>query len=211
MKNSTRSKLAALLVFGVLGPVPKALTALAQEISSAAPVPAKVDAEETMVRSDYVIGVEDVLGVLVWREPEMSGDVTVRPDGMITLPLVGDLKAEGLTPGELAQKIEAGAAEYFTEPNVTVVVRAIMSRKAFITGEINAPGAYALGGPLTVVQLISLAGGLTEFAKESEISIMRVAEDGRTRVIRFNYKWIRQGKRLEHNILLKPGDTVVVP
>ena len=141
----------------------------------------------------------------------MSGDVTVRSDGMITLPLVGDLKAAGMSPEALAAQVETLTAVYLTEPNVTVIVRQINSRKAFITGEVAAPGAYSLSGPVTVVQLIALAGGLTEFADQEGISIMRTEDDGRTKAIRFNYEWIRQGKRLEQNILLKPGDTVVVP
>ena len=160
---------------------------------------------------DFVVGAEDVLGILVWREPEISGDVTVRSDGMITLPLIGDLYAAGHTPEELADKVEALAGAYLNDPNVTVVVRQINSRKVFITGEVAAPGAYPLGGPLTVVQLISLAGGVNEFADEQKINIMRVGDDGHSRVVRFNYKWIREGKRLDQNILLKPGDTVVVP
>ena len=161
--------------------------------------------------ADYVVGPEDVLGVLVWREPDMSGDVTVRSDGMITLPLVGDLQAAGHSPEALAGQIETLSAEYLAEPNVTVIVRQILSRKAFITGEVNAPGVYPLSGPLTVVQLIALAGGLTEFADEQKIGIMRTDDTGQTTAIRFNYKWIREGRNLEQNILLKPGDTVVVP
>jgi polysaccharide export outer membrane protein len=124
---------------------------------------------------------------------------------------VGDLKAAGHRPEALAGQIETLSAEYLTEPNVTVIVRQILSRKAFITGEVNAPGVYPLSGPLTVMQLIALAGGLTEFADEQKIGIMRTDEAGQTTAIRFNYKWIREGRNLEQNILLKPGDTVVVP
>ena len=168
------------------------------------------DAEQRLP-ADYVIGAEDVLGVLVWREQEMSGDVTVRSDGMITVPLVGDLVAAGLTPEELAGQLETVSAEYLTDPNVTVVVRQINSRKAFITGEVTSPGAYSLSGPLTVTQLIAMAGGLLEWADEQNIRIVRVSEQGRTEAITFNYEWITEGRRLEQNILLRPGDTVVVP
>ena len=161
--------------------------------------------------SDYVIGAEDVLGVLVWREDQMSGDVTVRSDGMIAVPLVGDLLAAGLRPKELAQKIETLAAVYLNDPNVTVVAREIHSRKAFITGEVARPGAYSLSGPLTVVQLIALAGGFAEWADRDNITIMRSDEEGRTQLIEFNYEWIEDGKGLEQKIRLKPGDTVVVP
>lgn len=160
------------------------------------------------VPPDFVIGPEDVLGVLFWREPEISGDVTVRPDGMITLPLVGDIKAAGRRPEALRDEIQLAAAKYLTEPNATVLMRQINSRKVYITGEIKAPGHYPLTAPRTVMQLIALAGGPTEFAKKEEISILR---EGRTQAFKFNYKEIEKGKKLEQNIQLQPGDTVIVP
>jgi polysaccharide biosynthesis/export protein len=162
------------------------------------------------VPNDYVIGPEDVLGVVFWREAEMSGDVAVRPDGVITLPLIGELKAAGLTPNTLRAAIQTAAAKYLSEPNVSVVVRQLNSRKVFVTGEVMMPGAFPLTGPRTVMQLIALAGGLTEYAKSSEISIMR-DENGRTRHFKFNYKDVAKGKRLEQNIQLRPNDTIVVP
>ena len=158
----------------------------------------------------YTIGLGDVLGVLFWRDPEMTGDVTVRPDGMITLPLIGDLQAVGLTPQGLGDKIQQAASKYFDDVTVTLIVRQINSRQVFITGMVAVPGAYPLTGPRTVVQLIALAGGLLEYADETKILIIRV-EQGRTRPVKFNYKWITEGKRLDQNILLEPGDTVVVP
>lgn len=163
-----------------------------------------------VVPSDYVIGAEDVLGVLFWREADMSGDVAVRPDGMITLPLVGDVKAAGLTPIALRETIQEAAAKYLADPNVTVVVRQLNSRKVFITGQVGTPGAFPLTGPRTVMQLIALAGGLTEYADGEHITIMR-QEAGKTRSFRFNYKDVSKGKKLEQNIQLLPGDTVVVP
>ncbi len=216
MTQSLRFVLTAFLMLGVCGLHGSSLTpaqgvALAQAVFNEDPAAPDASGEEANQPSDYVIGAEDILGILVWREAEMSGDVTVRSDGMITLPLVGDLPAAGLSPEELARKIEALSSVYLTEPNVTVVARQINSRKAFITGEVNAPGVYSLSGPLTVVQLIALAGGLSEWADEKNISVMRVGDDGRTTAIKFNYEWIRKGKRLDQNILLKPGDTVVVP
>jgi len=158
----------------------------------------------------YVIGPEDVLGILFWRDQEMSGDVTVRPDGMITLPLMGDMKAAGLTPDALKQQIQQAAAKYINDANVTIVVRQINSRKVFITGQVTTPGAYPLTGPRTVMQLIALAGGLTEYADAKNISIMR-EEQGRTRSFKFNYKDVSKGRNLQQNIVLQPGDTVVVP
>jgi polysaccharide export outer membrane protein len=160
--------------------------------------------------SDYVIGAEDVLGILFWREQEMSGDATVRPDGMITLPLVGDVRAAGYRPDELKSILQKATAKYLTEPNVTVIVRTINSRKVFITGEVTKPGAYQLSGPQTVMQLIAMAGGLTEYADANAITVMRT-ENGRQRSFPFRYKDVAKGKALAQNIQLLPGDTVVVP
>ncbi len=208
----------ALLVIVGIGPVSLGAVSAQDDTSEkpSAPVPVasdeqKPDEQEADLPSDYVVGPEDVLGILVWREPDMSGDVAVRSDGMITLPLVGDLRATGHTPEELADKVETVISQYLTEPNVTVIVRQINSRRVFITGEVAGPGVYPLGGPLNVMQLIALAGGLSEFADKGGINIMRTDEQGQTRLIKFNYDWVRDGRRLDQNILLKPGDTVVVP
>jgi polysaccharide export outer membrane protein len=162
------------------------------------------------VEAGFVIGPEDVLGVLFWREADFSGDVTVRSDGRVTLPLIGDVTAAGVTPSALRDQIQTAAAKYLTDPNVTVVVRQINSRKVFITGEVARPGAYPLTGPRTVMQLISLAGGVTEFAKSNSIQVLR-QEQGRTSAFSFNYKDIAQGRNVQQNILLQPGDTIVVP
>ena len=162
------------------------------------------------VEAGFTIGPEDVLGVIVWREPDVSSDVTVRPDGMITLPLVRDVKAAGLTPQELTDRVQTSLREFITDASVTIVVRQMNSRKVFITGEVAKPGAYALASPMTVMQLIAVAGGLTEFAEGKSISVMRV-EGGRTKTFPFDYKNVANGKKPAQNIALKPGDTVVVP
>lgn len=158
------------------------------------------------VAPDFVIGPEDVLGILFWRDADMSGDVAVRPDGRITLPLLGDLQAAGLSPDALRDQILKAASKYLTDANVTVVMRQINSRKVFITGEVAMPGTFPLTGPRTVMQLIALAGGLSEFAKGEEISVIRGQQ-----AFKFNYKDVSKGKKLEQNILLQPNDTVVVP
>lgn len=159
---------------------------------------------------DYVIGPDDVLQVLFWREKENSAEVVVRPDGMISLPMLNDIKAGGLTPEELRLKVVAEAKRFIVEPEVSVVVKTINSRRVFITGQVGKPGAYALGAPTTVLQLIALAGGLGDFAKQTKISVMRV-ENGKPVSYKFNYKEVTNGKNLKQNILLKPGDTVIVP
>jgi polysaccharide export outer membrane protein len=171
---------------------------------------AQPDARGIAVPEDYVVGHEDVIGVLFWREAEMSGDVTVRPDGMITLPLIGDIKAVGLKPGDLRDQVQKAASRFLADANVSVVVRQINSRKVFITGQVAQPGAFPLTGPRTVLQLISLAGGLTEYARGQNITIMR-DEAGRMRVLKFNYKEVSRGRMLDQNVQLQPGDTVVVP
>jgi polysaccharide export outer membrane protein len=171
--------------------------------ASRAPVTAPASAE-------FLIGAEDVLGVLFWREKDISGDVTVRPDGIITLPLLGDIRAAGKTPTGLAMEIQTLAARYLNEPSVTVVVRQINSRKVYITGEVNAPGAYPLTGPRTVMQAIALAGGVLEYARVDEITILREVQ-GKTQAFRFNYSDVSKGRKLDLNIELQPGDTIVVP
>jgi polysaccharide biosynthesis/export protein len=158
----------------------------------------------------YVIGPRDVLSVIFWRDKDMSADVSVRPDGMISLPLINEVRAEGLTPDQLRDQVVQRAARYVADPTVSVVVREINSRLVFITGEVNKPGAYPLMAPTSVMQLISLAGGLREYAKTKDIVILR-SEAGKQTAIEFNYKDVVNRKRLTQNIFLKPGDTVIVP
>jgi polysaccharide export outer membrane protein len=166
---------------------------------------------EIAVPSDYVIGPEDVLGVLFWREPELSGDVTVRPDGKITLSLIGDVVATGLTPEALRDQLQKAGSRFLADANVTVIVRQINSRKVFITGQVAEPGAFPLGAPRNVLQLIALAGGLLEFAEGDKITIIRNDHGGRTVTLKFNYDDVSKGKNLAQNVQLRPGDTVVVP
>lgn len=190
-----------------------ALLALPVSAMPAAPVPAAVAAaapQGVATAPGFTIGPEDVLGILVWRDAEVSGDVTVRADGMITLPLIRDVQAAGLTPSELADRIQTLLREYITDASVTVAVRQMNSRKVFITGEVAKPGAYPLASPTTVMQLIALAGGLTEFAEANEISVMRTDGD-KTTTMKFAYKDVARGRKAEQNIVLRPGDTVVVP
>jgi polysaccharide export outer membrane protein len=159
----------------------------------------------------YVIGPDDVLGIVFWREKDLSADVVVRPDGIITLPLLEDIKVTGMTPAELKQKITVEAGKLVTSPSVTVIVKQINSRKVFITGHVARPGSYPLTAPMTVVQLIALAGGLLEFADRSKIRVMRVDSKLGPETHRVNYKRLANGEDLKQNIDLKPGDTVIVP
>jgi len=158
----------------------------------------------------YVIGPDDVLGIVFWREKDLSTDVIVRPDGMITLPLLEDIPVTGLTPSELRQKVMAEASKLVQDANVTVIVKQINSRKVFITGHVAKPGSYALTAPMTVVQLIALAGGLLEFAERTKIRVMRADKLGPIAHL-VNYKQLSKGEDLKQNIELRPGDTVIVP
>lgn len=160
--------------------------------------------------TDYVIGPEDVLTVQFWRDKDMSAEVAVRPDGIITLPLLNEVRAAGLTPEQLREELRKAAAKYVEDPNVTVTVKAINSRRVFITGNVGKVGAYPLATQTTVLQLITMAGGLLEFAKAKEIVILRTEGAGQ-QVFKFNYNDVKKGKNLKQNIELKPGDTVIVP
>ena len=187
-----------------------ASSAAAQPSPSVAPPPGAAKTAETSVPSDYVIGAEDIVGVVFWRDADMSADVTVRPDGMITLPLLGDLRAGGLTPDGLRDAVKKEASKIMEDPNVTIVIKTINSRKVFISGQVTTAGAYPLASPRTVLQLIALAGGLTEYADAKNIRIIRT-EQGRTTSLKFNYKEVSRGINLDQNIQLKPGDSVIVP
>jgi len=160
--------------------------------------------------TDYVIGPDDVLGIVFWRDADMSGDVTVRPDGNITLPLVGDIKAAGLRPEELKDAVKKASIKFISDPNVTVVVRQINSRNVFVTGNVARPGAYPVSGQMRILQLLAVAGGLTEFADQKKITVTRTTGD-KVEMLKFNYKDVASGKKPEQNVVLKPGDTVVVP
>jgi polysaccharide export outer membrane protein len=159
---------------------------------------------------DYVIGPADVLSIVFWRDKDMSGDVMVRPDGKISLPVLNEVQAAGYTPEQLRAKLMEAAGKFLEEPNATVVVKEIRSRNVFITGNVAKPATYPLNGEMTVLQLIAVAGGLQEYADSKNIVVIRT-EGGRQQYHKFNYKDVVTQKRVGQNIVLKPGDTVVVP
>lgn len=158
---------------------------------------------------DYVIGPEDLLTVIFWRDRELSGDVVVRPDGKISLPLLNDIQAAGLTPEQLKGTLEESAAKYIEEPNATVIVREVRSRKVYVVGEVANPGTVVLMSDMNVLQLIAAVGGLLEHADRKNITIVREV-NGREQRFRFNYNDVTKGRKLEQNIQLQPGDMVVV-
>ena len=175
---------------------------------TATPAPAAAAGVE--LPPEYTIGSDDVLSIVFWRDKELTADVTVRPDGKISLPLLNDVQATGFTPAQLKDRIVEESKKYVEDPNVTVVVKQINSRRVFITGEVKKPGPYALTAPTTVLQMLSIAGGLGDFAKSEEIMVVR-PENGKQISYKFNYKEVIKGKKLAQNIELKPGDTIVIP
>lgn len=163
-----------------------------------------------VVPADFVFGPDDVVSVLFWRDKDMSADVTVRPDGRISLPLINDIQAAGLTPEQLRRAITDASAKYLDDPTVTVIVKAINSRRVFITGQVTKPGEYSLTAPTTVLQLVAMSGGVLEYADAGHIVVMRTT-GGRSESFPFNYNDVIRRKNLQQNIELRPGDTVVVP
>ena len=176
----------------------------------AAPQPAVIRPPDVVMPRNYVIGPDDVLGIVYWRDKEMSTDARVRPDGRIALPLINEVHAAGLTPEELQKKITEESKKYMEDASITIVVKEINSLKVFITGQVGKPGTYPLTSVTTVIQLIALAGGLNEYANAKNIMIMRKAGEKQVS-LKFNYREVASGKKLEQNVELKPGDTVVVP
>src|SRR5579864_7900996 len=185
------------------GPVPApAKTDVSKPVTTTTPdgVGAAVDPRT------YVIGAEDVLSVKVWREPDFSAPYGVRPDGKITIPLVGDLQAAGLTPQRLSEQLEQALSEYINKPDVTVTVQQVNSKKFFLTGEVYRPGEYPLVTPTRIFDALSNAGGFRDFATKKKIILIRGNE-----IYRFNYQDVLKGRNLWQNIFLENGDTVVVP
>jgi polysaccharide biosynthesis/export protein len=159
----------------------------------------------------YQVGATDVLAINVWKEPDVSRTVTVRSDGKISLPLVGELQANGLTPRQLEQEITKKLSNYISDPEVTVIVQESKSQRVNIMGQVAKPGSYFLTNSMTVLDAIAMAGGFRDFAKQKSIYVLRQGPNGTQTKLPFNYKDVIKGKNLAQNIKLEPGDTVVVP
>jgi polysaccharide export outer membrane protein len=167
-------------------------------------------AKPATVDPNYVIGAQDMIDVSVWKEPEVSRTVPVRPDGKISLPLLNDVQAAGLTPSQLAAQLTDSLKKFVANPQVTVIVTAINSQRVYIMGEVTRAGAYPLLPGMTFLQALSSAGGFTQFANLKKIYLLR-PENGKQVKYPFNYKEVIRGKNPEQNISLKAGDTIVVP
>ena len=194
VQSSLNLAMGCVLLFGA--PTPSG--AAPPQAASRAPGPAK---------TDYLIGPADVLQVTVWKEPDLTRDATVRFDGKITIPLIGDVAAAGQTPGQLAETIARGLARFLELPRVTVGVSQATSARFYVVGQVEKSGEFPLTGKTTVLQALALAGGFREFAKTDQVVIVREDQS----VVPVNYKRIADGRDVSQNVLLGPGDTIVVP
>jgi polysaccharide biosynthesis/export protein len=160
---------------------------------------------------DYIIGPSDVLAINVWKDPELTRTVPVRPDGKISLPLIGELEVSGLTALNVQHLVAQRLKEYISKPEVTVIVQEVKSRTYIIVGKISRPGAYELGKPTTVLEAIAIAGGFQDFAKPTKIYVIRRMENGSRLRLPFDYNKVIKGRDPDENVNLKSGDTIVVP
>ena len=195
------------------------LLAQAQQPSPAAPAAAAAQSSPENPTADaakglpagvdpnkFSLGAEDVIAVRVWREPDLSAVHVIRPDGKITMPLVGEIPAAGLTPVKLGERITELVAKFVNDPQVTVSVQSVRSKRYYVTGEVFKPGAYPLVVPTTVFEALTLAGGFRDFANKKKITVVRGQER-----LRVNYNEIVKGKNPEQNVTLENGDHIIVP
>jgi polysaccharide export outer membrane protein len=181
-------------------PAPEPVKPEVVETTKPMTVPAAVDP------NSYKLGPDDVVFVRVWREPDLSGTMAVRPDGKITLPLINEIQASGLTPVQLGAEVTAALSKFVNNPQVMVAVQAVRSKRYYMSGEIQRAGAYPLASPTTIFEALTMAGGFHEFANKKKIMIIRGGKR-----FRFNWNQVVKGKNLEQNILLESGDQVIVP
>jgi polysaccharide export outer membrane protein len=160
--------------------------------------------------NDYVLGAEDVIQISVWKDEHLTKEVVVRPDGFVSFPLIGDVQAAGRTVPEVRADIVNRLTKFIPNPQVSVSLTKVLSYRIYVLGRVNKPGEYMVGHTMDVLQALSLAGGLTPFAAENDIRVMRRA-NGAQQVFPFRYGEAKKGKDLEHNILLQRGDVVMVP
>ena len=189
--------------------IPRLVRAQAQSPKASTQSPTS-SAKPATRDKNYIIGPEDVLDIDVWKQPNLSRTVPVRPDGKISLPLLGDIQAAGVTPTELGTSIQKMVQKYVSNPQVTVIVTAINSQRIYVLGERNRPGAEQLFPNMTPLQALSAAGGFTQFAKRNQVYVLR-REGSKEKRYRFDYKAALQGDPSRQTIILQPGDTIIVP
>lgn len=190
----------------------------AQSIAEASPPSASINVRNSVTPRphldavpDYQIGVDDILAINVWKEPDLCRTLPVRPDGKITLPLIGDLQASGKTTQQLQQEIHNSLASFVAVPEVTVIVQEVRSQKFNIIGQVAKPGSYPLGESMTVLDAIAEAGGVGIYAKSNSIYVLRMRPDGTSVQLPFHYKQVLKGTNLSQNVRLQSRDTIVVP
>lgn len=166
---------------------------------------------DSVAGEEFVIGTGDVLAISVWKETEISRSVPVRPDGRISLPLIGELQASGKTPKQLESEIKTKLKDFVSEPEVTVIVQEIKSQKFNVLGMVIKPGSYPLNKPMTILDAIALCGGFRDFAKQKDIYVLRATADGKQVRLPFNYKDVVKGRNATQNVELESNDTIVVP
>ena len=164
---------------------------------------------DAAAETDYRIGVEDILAISVWRDPDLTREVPVRPDGKISLPLLQDVQAAGKTPQELGAELQKRLREFLSNPSVTVIVREVNSQKVYLVGEVVKPGPVILRSKTRLLQAIAMAGGVTPFGGRNGVLIYRASQEGKS-LIEVSYRDIISGKRPDDNVLLEAGDTIVV-
>jgi polysaccharide export outer membrane protein len=189
---------------------PDSKVAVAKSDAAANNLPVDISAKAATDDPNYVIGPEDELIISVWKEPDISRSVPVRPDGKISLALLNDVQATGRTPMQLGSDITEKLKNFISEPQVTVIVTKINSQRIFVVGEVPRTGSYTLLPNMTAVDAISSAGGFTPFAKRTKIYILR-KENGKMTSIPFNYKEVVKNRKSDQDVVLKPGDRIVVP
>ena len=199
MVRSVRPMLSTGLMMGIM--------LAAMPVYAEDPMPAALVSQ---LEPGYRLGAEDVLLVSVWKDEQLTREVVVRPDGMFSFPLVGDIQAENQTVEDIRGELVKRLTKYIPNPNVSVSVTKVASYKVYVVGRVNKPGEYVIGHYTDVLQALSLAGGLTPFAGENDIKVMRRVRGGQ-QAIPFRYGDIRKGRDLEQNILLQRGDVVMVP
>lgn len=196
-------------VIGVLLSLVVSMACLFSTPSFAAP---SSTAPSSMESPAYRINSGDILLVFVWNEKDLSQEVLVRPDGMVSLPLAGQIQAGGITVNEVQKNITTALTKYMKdEPSVTVAIKETRGYSIFVLGKVNRPGQFLINQPTDVMQALALAGGLNTFAAESSINVLHRDKDGIQKTIRFRYSDVKAGENLQTNILLDSGDIVVVP
>jgi polysaccharide export outer membrane protein len=183
----------------------------APDATATPPGPTPMTGAVAPIRSDYIIGPGDVLQITVWKNDTLSRTVPVRPDGKVSMPLLHDVQASGLTAMQLRDKIATALGEFMPNPEVAVSVNDVRSLRVSILGEVTKPGVLELRGQTTILEAIAMAGGFKDFASPSKITILRIDEQGKTRRIRFNYNRAIANGADEENVVLRSGDVVVVP